>query len=62
VIEAELFIALLLEQRNVQDAIRHVDAAPGRARALHVERLLEELRRGFRIIDDNGDMAELGHG
>ena len=52
----------LLEQRDIEDAIRHVDATPRLAGALHVERLLEEFCGGFRVFDDDGDVPQLGHG
>src|SRR5689334_878069 len=57
-----LLLGLLLEQRHVDGAVRHVDAAPRGAGALHVERLLEEFRRRLGIGDDECDVAKLGHG
>src|SRR5215216_6911496 len=63
VIEAELLVvALPLEQRHVDGAIRHVEAAARGPGALHVEGVFEKLRRLLRIVDDDGDVAQLGHG
>src|SRR5216684_1615038 len=63
VIDADLLLlALLLEERDVHHAVRHIDAAPRGAGALHVEGLLEELRGLFRIGNDDGEVAKLCHG
>src|SRR5262249_42230694 len=61
-VDADLLVALLLEQRDVDGAVGDVEPAPGLARDLHVEGLLEELGGLLRVRNDQRDMAKLGHG
>ena len=56
-----VFSSRLLQQRDVDGAVGHVDPAPGAAGDLHVERLLEELRGLLGIGNDERDVAKLGH-
>ena len=52
-----------VQQRDVEDAVGHVDAALGIAGTRHAERFLEELGGLFRIAHRYGDVAKLvGHG
>src|SRR5262245_28217176 len=60
-IDADLLVALLLEQRDVDGAVGDVEPAPGLAGHFHVEGFLEELGGLFRIGNDERDVAKLGH-
>src|SRR5262245_48696065 len=61
VIDADLLVPFLLEQRDVDGAVGDVEPAPRPARHLHIEGLLEELGGLFRIGNDERDVAKLGH-
>src|SRR5438552_3295489 len=60
-VDSDRFVPLLLEQRHVHHAIRDIKTAPGLARNLHVESILEEPGGFFRIGNDERDVAKLGH-
>src|SRR5581483_11155177 len=57
-IEADLLVALLLQERDVDDTVPHVDAAASFAGALEAESLLEEFCRRLRIRHDDRDVAK----
>src|SRR5947209_9846283 len=61
VIDADLLVAFLLEQRDVDGAVGDVEPATGLAGHFHVERVLEKLGGFFRIGNDERDVAKLGH-
>src|SRR5262249_40123402 len=61
VIDADLLVAFLPEQRDVDGAIGDVEPAPRLARNFHVESFLEKLGGFVRIGDDERDAAKLGH-
>src|SRR5258708_36253626 len=61
-VKTELFVlVLLVEQRDIDDAIRQVDAAARPAGAFQAERFLVELRRFLSIRNDDCDMTNSGH-
>src|SRR5438105_5959840 len=60
-IDARLLIALHFEKREIDRAIRQIDAAARTSHALEIEGLLKEIRGSFRIGNDQRDMAKLGH-
>jgi hypothetical protein len=60
-IDADLLVALLLEQRDIDRAVGYVEPAPGLACHFHVEGFLEELGGFLRIGNDECDVAKLGH-
>src|SRR6266849_1935663 len=56
-----LVLVLLLEQRDIDDAVRQINAAARRAGAFQSERFLVEFRGFLSIRNDDGDMANSGH-
>src|SRR5215475_7575017 len=61
VVDADLLVAFLLEQRDVDGTVGDVEAAPSLTRHFHVEGVLEKLGGLFRIGNDERDVAKLGH-
>src|SRR6516164_6088754 len=61
VVDADLLVPFLLEQRDVDGAVGDVEPTPGLARHFHVEGVLEKLGGLFRIGNDERDVAKLGH-
>src|ERR1700730_161313 len=61
VINADLLVPFLLEQRDVDGAVGDVESTAGLARHFHIERILEKLGGLFRIGNDERDVAKLGH-
>jgi hypothetical protein len=62
VIDADLLVALLLEQGDVDRAVRDVEPAPGFARHFHVEGLFEKFGGFLRVRHDERNVTKLGHG
>src|SRR6266511_874792 len=58
VVDADLLVPFLLEQRDVDGAVVDVEPAPGLARHLDVEGVLEKLGGLFRIGNDERDVAK----
>src|SRR5215471_7141086 len=56
-----LVLVFLLVQRDIDTAVRQVNAAARRAGTFQSERLLVELCRFLSIRNDNGDMTNSGH-
>src|SRR5262245_2761005 len=61
VVDADLLVPFLLEQRDVDGAVGDIEPTPGLARHFHVEGVLEKLGGLFGIGNDERDVAKLGH-
>ena len=65
VLQAGAGLALVLQQREVDLAVAHVDAVRGRSlgflRAGQAERPLVEVRRRVQILHHEGDVADASH-
>src|SRR5271166_5002443 len=66
ILEAGADLALVLQQREIDLAVAHVDAARGRAlghfRAAEPQRFLIEVRGLLEVLDHEGDVPDSCHG